>query len=328
MERDVLISYSQADKTIADAVCATLEKRGIRCWIAPRDISPGAEWASAIAEAIPASGIFVLIHSKSSNESRQVMREVERAVHYGLTIIPFRTEEVDLSKSLEYFISSCHWLDAMTPPLEAHIQRLADRALQLLSDVPASADEGHQGRVSCGKAYRLGFSLAKMAWHYGENLEKSVLQDQIITFAADLSLPKEILAAAIAQFTSASDPKALLRNAHSGVEARNAIASLVNSRLGARAAAAFRLGFGIVNVMPQFEFLSMGQQADLPFQELAGPIASQIENLTEDAVAAGIPEKWLSMLKSVDADPKKADAARMLLVMIGGAIDGELNGNP
>ena len=130
--QDVLISYSNADKTIADAVCAILEKRGVRCWIAPRDISPGAEWASAIAEAIPSSRILVLIHSKSSNESRQVMREVERAVHYDLTIVPFRIEEVALSRSLEYFISSCHWLDAMTPPLEAHIRHLADRLLQLL----------------------------------------------------------------------------------------------------------------------------------------------------------------------------------------------------
>jgi TIR domain len=78
VKHDVLISYSHADKTIADAVYATLEKRGIRCWIAPRDISPGAEWASAIAEAIPASRIFVLIHSKSSNEARQVMCHAAR----------------------------------------------------------------------------------------------------------------------------------------------------------------------------------------------------------------------------------------------------------
>lgn len=190
--------------------------------------------------------------------------------------------------------------------------------------VTQSVSDDHE--ADFGKPYRLGFSLAKVAWHSGENLQWCVLQEQVNTFAADLSLPKEIIATTLAQFTLASDPEALLRNARSGIEARNAIGSIVESRLGARAAAAFRLGFGIVNVMPQFEFLSMGQQAGLPFQELAGPIASQIGSLTEDAALVGIPEKSVAMLKTIDSDPKNADAARMLLMMIGGAIDKELNG--
>ncbi len=38
---DVFISYSSDDKLIADAICAELESRRIRCWIAPRDALPG-----------------------------------------------------------------------------------------------------------------------------------------------------------------------------------------------------------------------------------------------------------------------------------------------
>ena len=34
MAHDVFISYSTKDKVIADAICANLENRGIRCWIA------------------------------------------------------------------------------------------------------------------------------------------------------------------------------------------------------------------------------------------------------------------------------------------------------
>ena len=41
MAHDVFISYSTADKTAADAVCAILEGNGVRCWIAPRDIMRG-----------------------------------------------------------------------------------------------------------------------------------------------------------------------------------------------------------------------------------------------------------------------------------------------
>src|SRR5437764_6933136 len=120
MGHDVFISYSSRDKSVADAVCAGLERAGVRCWIAPRDIEPGAEWSAAIIDAISASRVMIVIFSADANESVQVRREVERAVSKGLTIVPLRLEDVPLSKSLEYFMSTPHWLDAMTPPLEAH----------------------------------------------------------------------------------------------------------------------------------------------------------------------------------------------------------------
>ena len=40
VNHDIIISDSTLDKPITDAVCAGLEARGIRCWIAPRDILP------------------------------------------------------------------------------------------------------------------------------------------------------------------------------------------------------------------------------------------------------------------------------------------------
>lgn len=126
MPYDAFISYCSEDKKIADAVCGTLEANKIRCWIAPRDVGPGRTWGSAIVEAIGESAVMVVIFSKYSNGSPQVMREIERAVHKGVSIIPFRVENVVPSKDLEYFISSCHWLDAMNPPLEKHIGELAD----------------------------------------------------------------------------------------------------------------------------------------------------------------------------------------------------------
>ena len=49
---DVFISYSSKDKYAADAVCSRLENGNLRCWYAPRDIAPGADWASSIVQAI------------------------------------------------------------------------------------------------------------------------------------------------------------------------------------------------------------------------------------------------------------------------------------
>lgn len=133
MAHDVFISYSNQDKTVADAVCATLESRKIRCWIAPRDVLPGSSYAEALIDGLNRSRLMVLVFSTSSNNSPQVMRELERAVNKGLTIIPLRIEDVMPSKAIEYFISSSHWLDALTPPLERHLQKLADTVQTLLA---------------------------------------------------------------------------------------------------------------------------------------------------------------------------------------------------
>lgn len=124
MPHDVFISYSQADKSIADEICAGLESRNIKCWIAPRDILPGMTWGASIVSAISISRVFVLIFSSKSNYSAHVQREVERAVSKGIPIIPFRIENIPLSEDLELYISVPQWLDALTPPMEMHVNRL------------------------------------------------------------------------------------------------------------------------------------------------------------------------------------------------------------
>jgi hypothetical protein len=136
---DVFISYSSKDTPTADAVCNGLEAVGIRCWIAPRDILPGQQWARAIIEAIHSSRLMVIVLSTHSNASEQVLREVERAVHGVIPIIPFRIEEFDLAAALEYYLSTPHWLDAMTGPLEQHLDQLVTTAQVLLGN-PASGD--------------------------------------------------------------------------------------------------------------------------------------------------------------------------------------------
>jgi hypothetical protein len=143
MTHDVFISYSSKDKNTADAVCAKLESEKIRCWIAPRDVPAGQSWAASIIEALNESKVFVLVFSDGSNKSKQVVREVGEAVDNGIPIVPLRIEDVEPSQEMRYYIKSIHWLDAMTPPLEAHLQRLTYSVLALLSaeagEVPQEA---------------------------------------------------------------------------------------------------------------------------------------------------------------------------------------------
>ena len=129
----VFVSYSQSDHDTAFALVAHLEREGIECWVAPRDVTPGADWACEIIDAIAGAYVMVLVFSASANASPQVRREVERAVNRGVEVLPFRVENVLPARSLEYFLSTQHWLDAFPPPLEPHYARLAKYVQSLLA---------------------------------------------------------------------------------------------------------------------------------------------------------------------------------------------------
>jgi hypothetical protein len=139
MAHEVFISYSSQDKPVADAVCAALENIGIRCWIAPRDVQPGLSFAGEITRAIEHSKVMVLIFSAHSNTSAQILREVQLAANSHLHIVQFRIEDVVPNDDLEYYLSTPHWLDALTPPLEANLQRLGTSVKALLEMDPPSA---------------------------------------------------------------------------------------------------------------------------------------------------------------------------------------------
>ena len=132
MAHDVFISYSKKDKAVADAICARLEQDGVRCWYAPRDIVPGADWAASIIEAIEKTKVMVLVFTDFANASRQVLREINNAVRCGVIIVPFRMTRAEPSKGMRYYLSTVHWLDAMDAPLENSIHQLSRKVTSVL----------------------------------------------------------------------------------------------------------------------------------------------------------------------------------------------------
>ena len=78
------ISYSSEDKAVAFGACKALEAGGVTCWIAPRDVMAGRPYSGQLSEAIRRARAFVLVLSRKSDQSRQVLKEVERAAHSRL----------------------------------------------------------------------------------------------------------------------------------------------------------------------------------------------------------------------------------------------------
>src|SRR6185312_2414848 len=138
MTHDVFISYSTKDKALANRICAFLEsKKKISCWIAHRDIVPGADWPEAIVNAITASRIMVLLFTRNANESAQMARELARADSQPLPVIALRiSQDLTPGKKLAYFLSTSHWLDIFPPPLEQHLDHLGDVIQHMLGGQP------------------------------------------------------------------------------------------------------------------------------------------------------------------------------------------------
>ncbi|MCC6368318.1 MAG: TIR domain-containing protein [Bryobacterales bacterium] len=139
---DVFISYAVQDKALADGVCALLEGQGYSCWIAPRDIPPGVTWPTAIRDAISRCRVMVLIFTQHANESRQMARELERADHHGVAVLPARFEKVEPAGDLEFFLGNRQWLDAFDGGLASHGEALlgsVERLMQTESGLAESS---------------------------------------------------------------------------------------------------------------------------------------------------------------------------------------------
>ena len=121
----VFISYASGDYELADRVRDGLERRGIRCWIAPRDIRPGDIYADAIVQAIEGADAFVLLLSDAANESDYVFRELELASASRRRVVPVLVAGVDPSRRFRFFIASSQWLRAPTAGDEGWIDALA-----------------------------------------------------------------------------------------------------------------------------------------------------------------------------------------------------------
>jgi hypothetical protein len=130
---DVFLSHSSKDKQWADAICAALEGQAIRCWVAPRDITPGEEWGSSIIRGLNSCRIMVLIFSGHADASPQVRREVERAINRSMPVLPLRIEQVAPTGAMEYALGNTHWLDAFSCPIDHKLEMLAHSVKTLLT---------------------------------------------------------------------------------------------------------------------------------------------------------------------------------------------------
>ncbi len=146
---DVFVSYASQDAAVAAALVEVLERHGIACWIAPRDVKPGAQYADAIVRAINEAKAVVVVLSASAVASSHVGREVERAASKHKQIIAFRIDAAALNPALEYFLGESQWINVPALGMSVAMTKMAE-AVEQRSAWPASiissADDFHSCR--------------------------------------------------------------------------------------------------------------------------------------------------------------------------------------
>jgi TolB-like protein len=167
----VFISYASHDAEMAQMVCSALEAAGLPCWLATRDVKPGAQYADAIVRAINEAKAVVLVLSGSAVASSHVAREVERAASKRKPIIPFRVDAATLNPELEYFLSNSQWIEVPKLGMPAALARLKEAVGQgsapLAQAVPSRRSGGVGKRVGVAAAVLVAIGVVVvLSQHY------------------------------------------------------------------------------------------------------------------------------------------------------------------
>jgi hypothetical protein len=133
----IFICHAGEDAEVAARVAGGLEERGLRCWIAPRDVPYGNLYADAIVDGIRDCAAVVVMVSAVANDRVFVHREVEWADRQNKRLFAVLLEDVQPARGLALFLSSTQWIDAHRHGVDAAVDSLA-AALSAVRGEPAS----------------------------------------------------------------------------------------------------------------------------------------------------------------------------------------------
>lgn len=193
--KEVFISYSTVDVVNAETVRNVLEKNGLSCWMAPRDIPGGSNYTKEIPIAIRNCKVFVLILSKNAQSSQWVLKELDSAVNCGKVILPFMLEECILNDEFNFLLTGAQRYAAYQKKAEA-METLISRIRGIL-DAPSISTDTTYPDVDLSPEQKPAKPSPKAAPIYlGETVCPACGGDEIVL------LPKRVKRSGIAELST------------------------------------------------------------------------------------------------------------------------------
>lgn len=153
---DVFISYQHYAKKIVDYLVENLERSGISCWYAPRNLIGGQEYDEAITKVISNARCVIAVISDEALESQWIKREIVLADDYNIPIISFEIAPISIQKGLTEMLAIKEKIVAYENPSRS-IKNLIEAINNISSkkekkssgaNVELSNDTGVKGRYS------------------------------------------------------------------------------------------------------------------------------------------------------------------------------------
>lgn len=314
----VFISYSQKDKVLARQIYKYL-KNSTKAWLDENEILVGDSIPNKIQEGITSSDYILVLFTKNSVESGWVKREIEsklvNEISTGnISIIPILGESLDKTWSLPPLLASKKYAD-----ISIDFEKGMKEVLYAISGHNNSYKKPSSKNVYLG--YAFGFTAAKVAWHYGETFERMGLIIQYKEFASKLRLEEALIDETLKAFKPSSDFEDIIKNAHQGLNIRQAMSSILIVKHGEIVSGAFRFGFNSIYILPQLEFLGVAKEksSKLPIDNLLGPLRNQFNDLVSDGEILELEADDLQTLKQAFDNIFQIGALRVreLLIEIG-----------
>ena len=136
---DVFISHhTKSAGEIAEKISDDLNKYGISCFIAQRDIKGGV-YAGEITRAIRECKIFLLLLNDDAQKSGHVLNEINIAFsrynkQKDIVILPFKIGYFDLNDNVFYYLNTFQINDGTGLPEKSALEKLAGRVRNLLNE--------------------------------------------------------------------------------------------------------------------------------------------------------------------------------------------------
>jgi hypothetical protein len=147
-QASVFISHSSQDHETARTICDALESRGLKCWIATRDVGPGQNYQDSIVRSIRASRAMVLVFSTNANGSQEILKELALASKYKVSVIPARIDDAVPLEAFEFEFATRQWID-LFENWEREIERLATSVARFVTVDPTAASAAHPEASGC-----------------------------------------------------------------------------------------------------------------------------------------------------------------------------------
>ena len=167
MKYGVFISHANEDTNLAEELKNGLEQKGVRCFMAKRDIASGARWEPGIREALMASKRILLLLTPRSKDRLWVTLEIGAAWALEKDIVPalVQVSPSELGDPIRHFQARV---------IETSVQRnrLVEELAEELAD--PTNDRARNENDGWSEFYRIGDALAESDTAESETLTSAV----------------------------------------------------------------------------------------------------------------------------------------------------------